>query len=133
MDAFCRGKTSILHSLDLVSPIRDKKLQQVIVVEKRVVATSNSDCKAYSFAEFEAFFGEAQARQYWDKAVPQRPSTTRSGRYSRFGDDSEDDADRLTPRSTLINEVVGAAVFLDQLTLPKNIVHKVLANLVFMK
>ena len=79
-------------------------------VEKRVVASHNSDCRPYSFAEFQEFFGPELARSYWHSALRLRASTTTS--HSVFGDIREADealeptaasrgVDRLSPRLVL--------------------------------
>ena len=60
-------------------------------VDKRVVNTSNSDCVAYTLAEFQAFFGDAW-QDYWENGLRLRSSSVRA-----FPSVDESDQEDLVP------------------------------------
>ena len=64
-------------------------------VERRVVATHNSDCRPYTWNEFEAFFSDA-AQHYWDRALRLPPSTV-----AAYPSLDESDSEFLTPYAGL--------------------------------
>ncbi len=69
------GGSSVLDVLSLNAVKQHRPLPKPLpTVERRVVNTVNSDCVAYTFAEFEAFFGNA-AQRHWDAGLRLRPST----------------------------------------------------------
>ncbi len=60
-------------------------------VERRVVATHNSDCRPYTWNEFQAFFSDA-AQHYWDRALRLPPSTV-----AAYPSLDESDSEELLP------------------------------------
>ena len=98
-------------------------------VEKRVVRSSNRDCRPYSYKEFETFFG-SYAPEYWEDALPLPLSTAR--KCYLFGDASASSASseslRPSPRMCLRETLLGRSVALSQIV-PRSVVAKILAFL----
>ena len=105
-------------------------------VEKRVVASDNSDCCPYSLEEFKKFFGPDHYQLYWDSAV-RLPSSTAMA-HSLFGDASEADeamelpapprtARRLSPRIALRQSVIVKVLAMRRAGFPDEFICAVLS------
>ena len=118
-----------LNALGLVTVEHHARPFSLEVVEKRVVRSSNSDCRPYSYKEFETFFG-SYAPEYWEDALLLPRSTAR--KCYLFGDASASSASsgslRPSPRMCLRETLLGRSVALSQIV-PRSVVAKVLAFL----
>ena len=94
---------NIVHALSLETT----RAPLTILKEKRVVATCDSDCRAYTRAEFESFFGEG-AQDYWNSALRFQISTV-----AAYPPMSESDVEELVPFAGVVfqeGEPVGVHV-----------------------
>ena len=88
-----QGLSSLVDILGLEPARGHRPLSQMRAptVEKRVVNTLNSDCVAYTLAEFQAFFGDAW-QDYWENGLRLRSSSVRA-----FPSVDETDQEDLVP------------------------------------